>query len=146
MAKQGDTYHVVYTPDADGKWGAELIEKPDGCLVVTWGRSLREARSRIRDALATALEDDAAAKRAVFEEAFKLPNAKRLAGLRSRREKVEASVRELADETAELARELHKQGYGMRDIAELVGTSHQRVQQWVTTGSAKPRKRARKVA
>jgi predicted DNA-binding WGR domain protein len=68
------------------------------CLVVSWGRSLREARSRIRDALATALEDDAAAERAELVEGFKLPNAKRLAGLRARREQVEASVRELADE------------------------------------------------
>ena len=117
MAKQGGTYHVVYTPDADGKWGAEIVEKPDGCLVVTWGRSLREARSRIRDALATALEDDAAAERAELVEGFKLPNAKRLAGLRARREKVEASVRELADESAELARALQKQGYSLRDIA-----------------------------
>lgn len=142
MAKAGATYHVVYTPDADGKWGAEILEKPDGCLVVTWGRSLREARSRIRDALATALENDAAAERAVFVEEFKLPKAKRLAGLRTRREKVEASVRELADESAALARELQKEGFSMRDIAELVGTSHQRVQQWVAE-PPKARKRER---
>ena len=145
MARQGTTYRVVYTPDPDGKWGAEIPGKPGGCGCATWGRSLREARAHIREALATALEDDAAAAQAVFVEEFKLPNAQRLKGLRARREKVEASVRELADESAELARELQREGYSMRDVAELVGTSHQRVQQWVAE-TAKPRKRARKVA
>ncbi len=98
---------------------------------MTWGRSLREARAHIRDALATALEDEKAADAAVFVEEFKLPEARRLKGLRARREKVEASVRELADETRDVARKLHKEGFSLRDIAELVGTSHQRVQQWV---------------
>jgi DNA-directed RNA polymerase specialized sigma24 family protein len=140
-------FQVIYTPDDDGvRWNARVKGKVNGTGCGTWGRSLREARANIRDAIATALEDDSAGDAAVLHEEFALPIAKRLAGLRARREKVEASVRELADESAEVARELQKQGYSMRDIAELVGTSHQRVQQWVSQDSAKPRKRARKVA
>ncbi len=128
----GTEYRVVYTPDPDGvRWNAEVLGKPNGCGCRTWGRSLREARSRIRDALATALEDEKAAAEAVLVEEYKLPEARRIKGLRARREKVEASARELADETREMALKLHKEGYSLRDIAELVGMSHQRVQQWV---------------
>jgi predicted RNase H-like HicB family nuclease len=125
-------YHVIYTPDADGvRWNARVKEKVNGTGCSTWGRSLREARTHLREALAVALEDDKAAEKAVLHEEFQLPNARGLKGLRARREKVEEQVRALADETAREARELHKRGFSMRDIAELVGTSHQRVQQWV---------------
>jgi predicted RNase H-like HicB family nuclease len=125
-------YRVVYTPEADGRWNAEIPPGPGHCA--TWGRSLREARAHIRDALATALGDDKAGDEAVLLEEFRLPEAKRLKGLRARREKVEQSVQELASETADIARKLRAEGFSLRDIAELVGTSHQRVQQWVASG------------
>lgn len=135
MGKQtkAKEYRVIYTPDPDGaRWNAEIIGKPGGCACVTWGRSIRQARASIREALAVCLDDEAAAGVAVFLEEYRLRGAAgHLNGLRNRREKVEQSVRALADESAEVARRLHREGFSLRDIAELVGTSHQRVQQWV---------------
>jgi transposase-like protein len=56
----------------------------------------------------------------------------RLKGLRLRRKKSAAQLKALASDTAMAARELHRRGLSLRDIAELVGTSHQRIQQWVS--------------
>lgn len=129
MAQQ---YKVVFSLDPDGvRWNAQIPGKPGGYECVSWGRSLSEARKRIVDALATALDDEKAAAHAVLVPEYRIEGAAALAKLRARREKVEQSVRELADDTAAMARELHTQGFSLRDIADLVGTSHGRIQQWL---------------
>jgi DNA-directed RNA polymerase specialized sigma24 family protein len=131
-AKARPSYRAVFTPEADRKtWTVEIDGKVNGCGCVTWGRSLRQARAHLREALAVALEDDAAASSAEIIEEFRLPRSEDLKALRARREKLEASMRALTEETRDMAQNLHGQGYSLRDVAELVGTSHQRVQQWV---------------
>ncbi len=56
-------YTVAYERDADGWWTA-TIDRAQGASCVTQGRSLDEARTRIREALALHLDiDEAAAAR-----------------------------------------------------------------------------------
>jgi hypothetical protein len=87
MAKQ---YRVIYTPDPDGvRWNVEIPGAPGGYNCVSWGRSIGEARAHIRDALATALDDEKAAGAAVFVEEFKHQRADELRWLRAERGRIE---------------------------------------------------------
>lgn len=63
-------WKVTLTLD-DGGWMAKVHDIPDGSLCVTQGRTTEEARLRVREALATALERDLTANDVlVFEEDF----------------------------------------------------------------------------
>lgn len=119
------TYVAVYERDRqDDAWNVH-IRGLDGCQ--TYGRSLRQAQARIREALAVWLdrEPDALTVRdelpaSVAEIADAVAKARRAAeqaGTRAQRE------------TSEAVRRLSDLGLSRRDAAELLGLSHQRVQQ-----------------
>lgn len=119
------TYVAVYERDPDDDAWNVHIKGLDGCQ--TYGRSLRQAQARVREALAVWLdrEPDTLAIRdelpaSVASIADGMAKARRQAedaGTRAQRESVEA-VRLLTD-----------LGLSRRDAAELLGLSHQRVQQ-----------------
>ena len=58
-------YTVRYERDEDGWWVATILEVPG---VHTQGKSLEEARSRIREALAAAVGDEETARAELVEE------------------------------------------------------------------------------
>lgn len=116
-------YHAAFTPDEGNTWSVQLVEKPGNCLVITHGKSIAQGRTRIREALAAALDDDQAAESAELVERFKVPEAKKLASIRGRREFLEQCLRELDLEADQAARELRAQGHSMRDVRELVGVA-----------------------
>jgi hypothetical protein len=117
-------YHVVFTPEDDcSAWNVHLVEKPNGCLVLTWGRSLAQTRRRIREALACALDDESAAHAAELIEQVKLPEIKKCAAIRKRREQVERSILEVERDASELARALRAKGFRPADIRELLGAA-----------------------
>jgi predicted RNase H-like HicB family nuclease len=97
----------------------------------TYGRTLEQARRRIREALSLWVED---ADRAELVEEVRLPAAVKQAIGRSRTSRVEAEEQraKAQEATSRAARtlvdELH---LGLRDAAELLGLSHQRVQQLI---------------
>lgn len=66
------TYRVDYERDVDGYWTA-TIDESQGVSCVTQGRGLAQARKRIREALALALDDAKAAQAAELVESFDLP-------------------------------------------------------------------------
>lgn len=119
------TYVAVYERDRDDDAWNVHIKGLDGCQ--TYGRSLRQAQARIREALAVWLdsEPDTLAIRhelppSVAAIADSVATARRQAqdaGSKAQRATVEA-VRRLTD-----------LGLSRRDAAELLGLSHQRVQQ-----------------
>jgi predicted RNase H-like HicB family nuclease len=127
MAKT-KTYAVIYERDEKDLWVAH-VKGIAGCH--TQGRTIAQARDRIREALA--LFDDHADK-AQLEDDVRLPvgvnrlvSAQRLA--RSKREAVESKLREL---NVKAARALTKQvGLSLRDAGELLGASQESVRQWV---------------
>lgn len=122
------SYRVVFERDESGAW---IVRVPSvrGCHA--YGRSLQQARTRIREALALWVDD---AETADFEEEVRLPARALRAVERSHQARKDAeSGREKATAaTVEAARTLVEDlELGLRDAADLLGLSHQRVQQLV---------------
>ena len=117
---------VIFEREADGGW---LVSVPSvrGCH--TQGRSLAQARERIKEALAVSL--DAPEVTELIEER-KLP--KRISGLLVRLSEAQkgaavAQARALALNARAALTLTGTWGVSLRDAAELVGLSHQRVAQ-----------------
>lgn len=119
-------YRVVFERDEDGAWIAR-VPSVRGCH--THGRTIEQARGRVREALSLWVDD---ADDAELVEEVRLPPSARDAVRRSRTARGRAAAqRENARRaTVEAARALVRDaGLGLRDAAELLGISHQRVQQ-----------------
>lgn len=118
-------YVAVYERDEQADAWNVRIKGLAGCQ--TYGRSLRQAQSRIREALALWLDQDT--DTLVIRDQFP-------ASLRTVADEV-AKARRNADragtlaqqQTARAVRQLTDLGLSRRDAAELLGLSHQRVQQ-----------------
>lgn len=138
------TYQVVFEPEG-ARWTAE-IRAVEGCH--TYGRSLPEARERIREALACSLDDlpeeDAVrvAKEAKLVEIVRLPGVTRRKLDRFRG--LEANLRNLERQyiaaRSDAVRNLIKDaGVSYRDAGDLMGVSPEAIRQWLQ--SERPRGR-----
>jgi predicted RNase H-like HicB family nuclease len=120
MADRVSRYRVVYELDESGHW---IVTAPDvkGCH--TYGRSLAQARARIREALGLFIRDSA---RASFTEEIRLPANMRslVEKFRVARERAEKDRRQADEAARKLAKRVSR-----RDAAELLNLSHQRIQQ-----------------
>jgi predicted RNase H-like HicB family nuclease len=135
MAKR---YVVLYELDESGWWVA-TVDKLPGCL--TQGRSIAQARKRIREALAAWLDDEAAAKSAELIDDIDLSklgqsSIKLVEAVHKERKNLEALKRNVARDQAKAARKLSKAGLSVRDVGEVLGLSHQRVQQLLEQSNA----------
>ena len=121
-------YRVILERDESGAWIAR-VPSIRGCH--THGRTLEQARRRIREALSLWVDD---AESADLVEDIRLPARVRTAISRSRAARRQA-VRErerARSALEEAARTLVEDvGLGLRDSGELLEISHQRVQQLV---------------
>lgn len=68
------SYKVQYDKDDDGMWVA-VIDRQQGVSCVAQGRSIGEAKRRLREALGVYLDDPKAAESATFVDDVKLPGA-----------------------------------------------------------------------
>lgn len=127
MAKKTKTarYVVRYEPIEDGWWLATIPEVP-GAL--TQGRSLRQTRTRIREALSLFVDD---AERAELVDDIAFPKVVAVAIGEARKGRVKAEqAREHANVvTRKAISKLLARGVSTRDAAEILGISHQRVAQ-----------------
>jgi predicted RNase H-like HicB family nuclease len=119
------TYVAVYERDPDDDAWLVSIKGIEGCQ--TYGRSLRQAETRIREALALWLDRD--------PDGIAITNEfpKRLESLASTviqaRNDAEHAGTKAQQTTVDVVRQLTDLGLSRRDAAELLGISHQRVQQ-----------------
>ena len=125
-------YVAVYERDPeDDAWNVR-IEGLDGCQ--TYGRSLHQARARIREALAVWLDREPegltirdqlpTSFRAVADSVARARKEAELAGTKAQ------------EETKQAVRRLTALGVSRRDAAELLGLSHQRIQQLLSLARA----------
>ena len=119
------TYTAVYKRDVtDNAWNVRVKGIP-GCQ--TYGRSIRQAQQRIREALALWLDQEL--ELPVIRDQF--PSAvtsvaDEVVRARSAAERADAKAHQ---QTVDAIRALTDQGLSRRDAADLLGLSHQRVQQ-----------------
>jgi hypothetical protein len=102
----------------------------------TYGRSLEQARRRLREALALWVDD---ADRAELRFDVRLPvgTKDRLAKVRAVRERSARAQREASQALRDAAADLTgRLGLSRRDAAELLGISHQRIQQLLSSRGA----------
>lgn len=131
-------YRVIYERDVDGWWVAR-IPKIRGCH--TQGRTIDQARERIREALALYIKG---ASKARLVDEIRLPKAAQslVRKVAQTRVRAEREQRELQERTSAAAKVLTQTMHiGVRDAGHLLGLSHQRVQQIV--GKTSARKRAK---
>jgi predicted RNase H-like HicB family nuclease len=119
---------VRYELDETGWWVASIDAVP-GCH--TQGRTIEQARERIREALA-ALVGDKAAARAELQDDIQLPPKAKRAVINSYSKRDEASKLALEAELAarEAARTLSK-SMSLRDVGAVLGVSRQRAHQLI---------------
>ena len=122
------TYKIHLERDENGTW---IVRSPDVPGFHTYGRSLRQAKNRAREALSLWDED---VDDAELEFQYHLPKrwreATRAFGqARTRAIDAESEARALATDVANYLTAAC--GLSLRDAAELLGISHQRVQQLV---------------
>jgi predicted RNase H-like HicB family nuclease len=131
--RKPSTYQVDFERDSkSGEWTA-VIDRSQGVSCVTQGRTIAQARRRIREALALFLDDEAAAAQAELVENFVLPAAAKsvLEKAVEARAAAQEAARASADLSERAAKSLAKAGVSRRDAADILGISPGRVQQLV---------------
>lgn len=128
-------YHAKFELDPSGHWLVELEEIPQ---VHSFGRTLGKAREYLLDALALWLDEPV--DTLVGQVAFRSPtlpsHVRETVDMAiAERQIAEAATRVAADLTAKASAGLVQDAHlSMRDAADILGLSHQRVQQLLTSG------------
>jgi predicted RNase H-like HicB family nuclease len=126
------TYHVAYARDESGWWVAS-VRGVRGCH--TQGRTVDEARRRIREAM-DLFVDDARSAKLVDDVKLPAPAAKAIRLYTTLRKRADMEDRRAALAARRAVRLLRggKLKMSARDAARLLGVSHQRVHQLVHDG------------
>jgi predicted RNase H-like HicB family nuclease len=122
-------YTVQFDKDADSGWWVVTVPEIPGCL--TQGRSLAEGRRRIREALALFIDEKLAATVDLVDD-VRLPRStgavvKQAATVRAQLDELQAEAIKATSAAAKLL--VRKSGLSVRDAADLLGVSYQRIQQ-----------------
>lgn len=119
------TYQVSIERDEEGAWIARVPSIP-GCH--TYGRTLRAARRRIREALGLWVEHPERAQLS-FKVRLSADLRSAITPVERARARAEQARGEANEALAEAAARLAAAGVSLRDAGELLGVSHQRVAQ-----------------
>lgn len=124
------TYVAVYERDPeDDAWNVH-IQDLDGCQ--TYGRSLRQAQARIREALGLWLDRDP--QQLMIRDELPADLTAVADTVARARQDAERAGTKAQEETTRAVKRLTDLGLSRRDAAALLGLSHQRVQQLLEAG------------
>lgn len=118
-------YVALYERDTDSDVWLVRVDGIDGCH--TYGRTLRRAGDRIREALALWLDRDPDGLTIVDEWPSDLVDV--ATKVSEARHTASVAAQQAAAATAQEAQRLDRMGLSRRDAADVLGISHQRVQQ-----------------
>lgn len=132
-------YRAVYEREEDGRWTVKIPQVP-GCH--TYGRTIDQARTRVREALGLFVDN---ADTVEIVDAVRLPpDVKKLVrDVVSLRQKVADQEQAMVAAQVDAVRALrHRLKLGHRDAGALLGLSHQRVHQLEKRGKRRTRQNA----
>lgn len=118
-------YEAIYDRDRESEAWLVHVDGIDGCH--TYGRTLRQAGERIEEALAVWLNREPG--EFVLEHVWPARIAELASVVEKARLASADATRAASDATMSAARRLASMGLSRRDTAEILGISHQRVQQ-----------------
>src|SRR4051812_33390580 len=120
-----NNYVAVYERDPESDAWLVHIKGIDGCQ--TYGRTLRQAEARILEALAVWLDREPNGFVITPEWPDELVEI--ASEVSQARDTAAATVQKAGATTAKAAKQLDRMGLSRRDAADVLGISHQRVQQ-----------------
>ena len=118
-------YVAVYERDPEGDAWLVSIKGIPGCH--TYGRTLRQAEARIREALALWLDREPEGLEVTPQWPAEV--ATLASEVSQARYAASKSAQTAGSTTAQAAKKLDRMGLSRRDTADVLGISHQRVQQ-----------------
>jgi predicted RNase H-like HicB family nuclease len=122
-------YVAVYERDPEGDAWLVRVKDIDGCH--TYGRTLRQAETRIREALSLWLDREP--ETLEITPQWPADVAMLAAEVSKARYAASKSAQTAGSTTVKAAKKLDRMGLSRRDTADVLGISHQRVQQLLTS-------------
>jgi len=129
--KARERYTVIYERDEVGWWVTRIREVP-GC--VTQGRTIEQARRRIREALSLFIGPAAEKVNLVSKVALPVVIRRKIELANASRKRAEVEGAVARERTIEVAKLLAAEGLSARDTGELLGVTRQRAHQLLTEG------------
>jgi predicted RNase H-like HicB family nuclease len=131
------TYTAQLEREKDGRWSVELEEEP---RVHTWGKTVDQALTRVREAAALWFQTDEDRIELVPHAMLPKATGKTVEQARQAREQAHNADRLAIEQTRKAAAALTSRGISMRDAATILGISHQRVHQLLVPDTPQRRK------
>lgn len=131
--KARETYTIVYTRDQVSGWWVAGVKGLKGCI--TQGRTIEQARGRIREALQAWFDLSKPFSGTLIDKvALPAPARRKITAFLTARERAAKANEGLSASSRAAVRELVDQGLSLRDAGELLGLTRQRAQQLLKTG------------
>ena len=131
------TYTARLEHESDGRWSVELEEEP---RVHTWGKTIDQALTRMREAAALWFQTDEASIELTARPVLPKTTGRTVEQARKARDQARTAHRLAIEQTRKAAVALTSRGISMRDAAAILGISHQRVHQLLTPETTPSRK------
>ena len=133
------TYTARLEREKDGRWTVELVEEP---RVHTWAKTVDQALARVREAAALWFDASEDEIELVPDPVLPKTTGRTVEQARQARQEARNADRLAVMQTKKAAAALTARGISMRDVAAILGISHQRVHQLLAHEQAPPRRKA----